>query len=113
MSILNGLVVFSSISFLIYGISYFSSPIMKSEFVRFGLEKFGTLTAILEILGGLGLFVGLMYHPFLWLSSGGLALLMFFGVIARLRVKDRFYDILPALFFLALNSFVFFESVKM
>jgi hypothetical protein len=33
---------------------------MKSEFIRFGLGKFGTLTAILEIVGAIGLLVGLL-----------------------------------------------------
>ena len=61
---------------------------MKSEFKRFGLEKFGLLTAVLEISGALGLLVGLMINSILLISSGGLALLMFFGVLARLRVKD-------------------------
>lgn len=84
---------------------------MKSEFIRFGLSEFGTLTAILEILGGLGLLVGLIFDYFLILSSGGLALLMFLGVAARLRVKDGFLAILPALFFLGINAYIFFESM--
>jgi uncharacterized membrane protein len=112
MGLLEALVLFSSISFLIYGIAYFTSPKMKSEFIRFGLEKFGTLTALLEILGGLGLLVGLMFNFFLLISAGGLALLMLFGVGARLRVKDGFFDILPALFFFALNTYIFIESIK-
>ena len=112
MSLLVGLMLFSSISFLIYGIAYFTSPKMKSEFTRFGLEKFGAMTAILEILGGLGLLVGLMFNFFLLISAGGLALLMLLGVGARLRVKDGFLEMLPALLFFVLNSFIFFESMK-
>jgi hypothetical protein len=61
---------------------------LKNEFRRFGLEKFGVLTALLEILGALGLLVGFFSTPILLLSSGGLALLMFFGMIARVLVKD-------------------------
>jgi hypothetical protein len=34
-----------------YGIAYFKSPQIKSEFKRFGLEKAGALTAVLELLG--------------------------------------------------------------
>jgi hypothetical protein len=112
MELLYVLVLFSSISFLIYGTVYFTSPIIKSEFVRFGLEKFGTLTAILEILGGLGLLVGLMFNFILLISSGGLALLMLLGVGARLRVRDRILEILPALFFCGLNTYIFFESIR-
>lgn len=112
MSLLEVLVLFSSLSFLLYGIAYFTSPKMKSEFIRFGLSKFGALTAILEILGALGLSVGLLDNSILILSSGGLALMMLLGVFARLRVKDGFFAILPALFFLALNAYIFFESIK-
>ena len=38
---------------------------MKSEFKRFGLEKFGTITAILEIMGGVGLVIGLKFNEIL------------------------------------------------
>ncbi|MDO8967158.1 DoxX family protein [Algoriphagus sp.] len=112
MNLLNVLVLVSSLSFLAYGIAYFTSSKMKSEFIRFGLRKFGALTAILEILGALGLLLGLKFDYFLVLSSGGLGLLMLLGIAARIRVKDGFLAILPALFFMVLNAYVFFESLK-
>jgi len=111
MYLIQSLVLFSSISFLSYGIAYFMSPKMKSEFIRFGLSKFGSLTAILEILGALGLLAGLMVDYLLILSSGGLALLMLFGVLARLRVNDGFFAILPALFFLGLNAYILIQAL--
>ncbi len=112
MGLLDVLVLFSSLSFLAYGIAYFTSTKMKSEFIRFGLRKLGILTAILEILGALGLLVGLIFNDILLISSGGLALLMFLGVAVRLRIKDGFFALLPALFFLGLNSYIFYVSVK-
>ncbi len=112
MGLLEGLVLFSSLSFLGYGMAYFLSPKMKSEFVRFGLSDFGALTAILEIVGALGLLVGLLLNDILLISSGGLALLMFLGVLVRLRINDGFLATLPALFFMTLNSYIFFVSVK-
>ena len=78
---------------------------MKSEFIRFGLAKYGALTAVLEILGGIGLMVGLKFDAILLLSSGGLALLMVLGVGARLRVKDSLVEILPAFLFMLLNAY--------
>ncbi len=80
-------ILISSLSFLAYGVTWFTSPHMKSEFNRFGLEKFGLLTAVLEIGGALGLLAGLMINSIMLISSGGLALLMFLGFLARLRVK--------------------------
>jgi len=112
MRLLEVLVLVSSISFLAYGIAYFTSPKMKSEFIRFGLSRLGMLTILLEILGALGLMVGLMFNYILLISSGGLALLMFLGVVVRLRVKDGLWALLPALFFLGLNSYIFFLSMK-
>lgn len=111
MRLLDLLILLSSLSFLIYGISWFTSPHMKSEFKRFGMEKFGLLTAVLEIIGALGLLVGFMINSILLISSGGLALLMFLGVLVRLKVKDSLLVSLPALFFMALNTSIFLISI--
>ena len=69
MFLLQILIIFSSLSFLTYGVSYFISPNMKSEFKRFGLEKLGLLTVILEIVGAVGLLVGLQINPILLIAS--------------------------------------------
>ena len=111
MRLLNILILFSSLSFVGYGIAYFISPQMKSEFKRFGLEKAGALTAVLELLGGVGLLAGLKFNLILLISAGGLALLMFFGVAVRVRLKDKLWITLPALFFMALNFYIFFMSL--
>ena len=111
MNLLNVLILISSMSFMGYGIAYFISSQMKIEFKRFGLEKVGTLTAVLELLGAAGLLVGLKFHLILLISAGGLAILMFLGVVIRLKVKDSFWITLPALFFMVLNSFIFFTSL--
>ena len=71
---------------------------MKNEFKRFELEKFGLLTAVLEISGALGLLAGLYINSILLISSAGLALLMFLGFLVRLRANDSFWVSLPALF---------------
>ena len=112
MRLLDILILISSLSFLAYGINWFVSPHMKSEFKRFGLEKFGLLTVVLEIGGALGLLVGLYLNSILIVSSGGLALLMLLGVLVRLKIKDSLWVSLPALFYLLLNSYIFFESMK-
>lgn len=80
---------------------------MKSEFKRFGLQKFGTPTAITELVGGAGLLIGIKYPIFVTLFSLLLALLMFFGVLVRLKMKDSFWLTFPALFYLFLNLFIF------
>lgn len=86
---------------------------MKSEFKRFNLEKLGLLTIILEFVGATGLLIGLLYNPILIISSGGLTLLMFLGTIVRIRLKDSLWISLPALFYMFLNGYVFFEAIKL
>lgn len=111
MSLLTVLVLISSLSFLGYGIAYFVSPQMKIEFKRFGLENVGKLTAILELLGAIGLLVGLRIQIILLISAGGLALLMFLGVVTRIKVKDSLWISLPALFFMLLNAAIFYLAL--
>ena len=84
---------------------------MKSEFKRFGLEKAGTLTAVLELLGATGLLIGLKFPLILLVSAGGLALLMLLGVVVRIKVRDTIWVSLPALFFMILNATIFFMSL--
>lgn len=86
---------------------------MKAEFERFGLAKFGTLTAILEIAGGLGLLLGFFVPFLLLISSAGLALLMLFGFITRLYIKDSLWVSLPALAFMLINSYIFLETANL
>lgn len=113
MRLLQILILLSSLSFLAYGVAYFKSPNMKSEFKRFGLEKVGLLTVILEIVGAIGLLVGLQINPILVIASGGLATLMLLGVLVRLKMKDGLWVSLPALFFMLLNFYIFFRSVQL
>lgn len=112
MNLLIILILISSLSFIGYGIAYFKSPQMKSEFKRFGLEKAGTLTAVLELLGAVGLLVGLKMQLILLISAGGLAILMLLGVAIRIKLKDSLWISLPALFFMILNSYIFFMSLR-
>lgn len=112
MNLLNILIFFSAISFLIYGTAYFVSSNMKNEFKRFGLEKYGTLTAILELVGASGLIIGFQNHTFLVLASGGLTLLMLLGTGVRIKMKDPFLVSLPAFFYFLLNAFILYKSLE-
>jgi hypothetical protein len=86
---------------------------MKSEFRRFGLKKFGLLTVALEIVGALGLLAGFFINSVLLISSAGLAVLMFLGFLARLKVKDSLWVSMPALFFMGLNAFIFLKAIQL
>jgi len=105
-------ILLSSLSFFAYAVSYFTSQHMKKEFKRFGLEKLGLLTIILQFLGALGLIVGLKFNPILTVSSCGLALLMLSGFIVRIKLKDSIWISLPALFYMVLNTYIFLVSIS-
>jgi uncharacterized membrane protein YkgB len=85
---------------------------MKNEFKRFGLEKYGTLAAILELMGAVGLLIGLKNHNVLVLASGGLTLLMLLGTGVRIKMKDSFLVSLPAFFYFLLNAFILCKALE-
>jgi hypothetical protein len=85
---------------------------MKNEFKRFGLEKLATFVIILEVIGAVGLLVGLLNTPILLVASGGLATLMFLGVLVRIKVKDSILVSLPAAFFMAVNAYIFYKALQ-
>tara|TARA_B100001093_G_C26841719_1_gene1020869 strand:+ start:829 stop:1167 length:339 start_codon:yes stop_codon:yes gene_type:complete len=105
-------ILISSLSFFAYCISYFTLPNMKSEFKRFNLEKFGLFTIILQFLGATGLMVGFLYNSILMLASLGLSLLMFSGLLVRIRLKDSILVCLPAFFYMILNAFIFWRAIN-
>jgi hypothetical protein len=111
MTIHTFLVLLSSGAFFLYGISYFVTPHMKAEFKRFGLEKLGLMTIVLEFAGAAGLLVGLLFNPLLIFSSLGLALLMFAAVVVRVQRRDSLWISLPALFFMFLNAYICWVAV--
>ena len=107
------LILLSGVSFIVYGILFFTSIKMKDEFKRFGLEKFASLTGVLELLGGVGMLVGLKISIVLLISSGGLALLMLLGFGVRVKMKDGFSLSFPSLLFMLINSYLFFNAAFM
>lgn len=84
---------------------------MKREIDRFGWKGFGIYVIILEFLGSLGLLVGLFYKPLSLFSSCGLAVLMLFGVLTRIKTEDSFLVSTPAIFFMILNAFIFYLAI--
>ena len=105
-------ILISSVSFIAFAFSYFTSTHMKKEFKRFGLEKIGLLTIILQLMGATGLIIGLKFNPILTISSFGLALIMLSGLIVRIKLKDSVWISLPALFYMGLNTYIFFASIN-
>jgi uncharacterized membrane protein len=108
MDVLTILTLFSSISFLFFGIGCFVSPRMKVEFVRYGLNgQQRWLTGALQLLGSIGLMVGLLYEPFFCLiSTIGLFILMLMGLWIRIKIKDNMLKSSPALIYALINLYL-------
>lgn len=93
---LESLRVVSIVAFLGYGLAVVAGRSMVAEFERFGLARFRMLTGALEVLGALGLLASYAVPILLPLAAGGLALLMFLGVLTRIRVRDSVLQTMPA-----------------
>ena len=86
---------------------------MVNEFKRFKLSRYRRLTGVLELHGGLGQLLGFYFSGEIYIfSTVGLATLMLLGVVTRVKIKDRWYEILPAFILLLLNTYIAYEGIK-
>lgn len=81
---------------------------MRTEFDRYGLARFRSLTGVLEILGAVGVLIGLTVPTIGFLAAAGLSLLMLGGFAVRLRIKDSFLQTLPSFLYLILTLYLCF-----
>ena len=98
--------LFSAVSFLFFGTACLATERMRLEFARYRLDRWRSTVGIFQLLGAIGLLVGLWLPWGALLSAGGLALMMFLGVFVRVRLRDSFLQTLPALFYLLLNAWL-------
>ena len=111
MEIYKIVALFSSFSFLGYVISFFTYPNMKKEFERFGLSKLSLLVIVLQLIGAIGLIIGLQINVLMMISSFGLGLLMLLGLLVRIKLKDSVKLSFPAFFYMVLNFYVFYNTI--
>ena len=107
----KAIILFTGISFIIYGVNSFYSRRMISEFKRWGFKKYRKLISSLQILGGLGLLIGLKINILLIASSLCLSIMMFVAIIVRVKINDNVARILPAITYLMLSSLIFNYSL--
>lgn len=102
----NTLIFFSAISFLGYGSACFLSSYMKREFDRYGLGSQRTLVGGLQLCAAIGLLAGLNQPWMGRAAAAGLALMMLVAVGVRIKIKDTLPKTIPALIYLALNTYL-------
>jgi len=79
---------------------------MRGEFARYGLARQRHLVGWLQLMGACGLLAGKQVPWLGQLAAAGLALLMLLGAGVRIRIKDSFLKSLPALGYMALNTYL-------
>ena len=104
------LTIFSGVSFIFYGILALVSKKMILEYNRWGYAEQRFLIGALQILGGLGLLLGLYFNLLIPLSSASLMLLMLAAIGVRINVKEQPIKMLPALFFAIINFLILINS---
>ncbi len=85
---------------------------MVGDFRRFNLENLRILTGVLEILGGIGILIGLWWLPAQVVAASGLALLMLCAFVIRLHVRDSVAASLPSFLLLLLNGYIVFRALQ-
>lgn len=79
---------------------------MKQEFLRYRLASQRIMVGALQCFAGIGLLAG-MSQPWMGqLAAGGLALMMLIAVIVRIQIKDTPLQTIPAVIYLALNTYL-------
>ncbi|MEM9514682.1 MAG: DoxX family protein [Actinomycetota bacterium] len=94
----------SSAAFLYYGVQVVSQPRLEAEFVRYGIPDLRLLVGVLEILGAIGVLVGLAIPQVGAAAAAGLAALMLLGLAVRARLRDPLRQMLPAALLAGLNG---------
>tara|TARA_Y100001934_G_C12249257_1_gene724242 strand:- start:58 stop:390 length:333 start_codon:yes stop_codon:yes gene_type:complete len=104
-------VIFTGVSFIIYGYSSFISRRMKSEYARWGYNNQRKIVGSLQLLGGIGLILGLQINVLLITTSFCFIMMMTMAIFIRVKIKDNITDILPAITYLFLSILIFYNSI--
>lgn len=105
------ILLFSAISFIFYGISSFFSKRMLSEYERWGYKNQRILLGCLQLLGGIGLFVGILNATLLTVASFLLTFMMITAIVVRIKIKDSIIQMFPAILYTVLNFIILYNSL--
>lgn len=98
--------------FSYYGIASLTSDDLIKEFDRWGMSGLRRLTAAFELGGALGLLVGLFIPVVALVASAGLCLMMILATVVRIRIRDPFYAMIPAIMLAVINAYLVFATIS-
>ncbi|MBL30485.1 MAG: hypothetical protein CMC81_04540 [Flavobacteriaceae bacterium] len=102
------LILFSGISFLVYGINSFLSKQMVKEYERWGYKDYRYMIGFFQLMGGAGLLIGLFYEQLILITSLCLTIMMTYGVYVRFKIGDSIKMTIPALFYTIINALILY-----
>ena len=98
------LTLVSAAAFLYYGTKVLFEPRLEAEFDRYGIADLRPVVGASEILGAIGVIVGLAVPPLGAAAAAGLTTLMMLGLAVRLRLGDPLGAMVPAALLAAVNG---------
>ena len=84
---------------------------MLSEYARWGYKNQRILLGCLQLLGGIGLLVGIVNPILLSVASFLLTFMMITAIFVRIKIKDSTVQMLPAIFYTVLNFVILYNSL--
>ncbi|MAH20399.1 MAG: hypothetical protein CMB96_03005 [Flavobacteriaceae bacterium] len=106
------IILFSGLSHLVYGVFTYTIPFYKTEFIRYGFEDYRLIIGFSQIAFGICLLIGWWSNKLKLFSSFALTLLMAGALGTRICIGDGFLDSTPAFVYLAINLYIFTDTLK-
>jgi len=85
---------------------------MLSEYARWGYKDQRILLGCLQLIGGLGLLVGLTNAVLLSVASFLLTFMMITAVFVRIKIKDNIFQMFPAILYTVVNFVILYNSLR-
>ncbi len=101
------ILILNALFFLFYGIQSLISKMMIAEFKRFGLtDSQRIITAILQILGAMGLLLSYFFVHIGLLAAMGFTVMMLVAFMVRIKIKDSVVESIPSMLFMVINAWL-------
>jgi uncharacterized membrane protein YphA (DoxX/SURF4 family) len=94
----------SGASFLYYGYETLFEDRTRREFERYGVPHLRRFVGSMQLLGGAGVILGLVFAPVGAAAATGLTMMMLLGLAVRLRIHDAPRLMVPAASLAAVNA---------